>query len=213
MPPTSAGVLPRAREGLPRGGRTLVALASAWIALACSDPLDSPSGYESQEFWCGPEAARARDEQTAACRAADACSGWISFRGVLQSEPLTVGVPLRSVTIDRVSLPSVGVVRDAVALNADSPYFKLRWVFSDLPKLEATDGRVELPIAVVGGDGRVKSSMRLQGGGASVDLSGRSGLLETDWTKREQAGDVAVDFGSGNELTGCFFAKTLLEAP
>lgn len=179
------------------------------LLAACAEPLDAPSAYDDQVYVCGEDAAAARDAQSGACREDEDCAGWVSLRGTLQDQPVTVGSVVRSVSLDASNVPDVGFVRDSVELSAASPYFNLRLMFSDLPPQKVTAGELELPIGL--GDDSVRASLRLQGGGASVELPGRDGLLRTSWTLREQTGDAHLDFGSGDVIDACFFARASVE--
>jgi hypothetical protein len=184
----------------------------AILLFGCSDPLDAPSGYEDQTFLCEAGAQAARQARTKACNADAACSGWVSLSGMLQDQPVTVSSELRNVRLDAVKAPGVGLVREAITIRAESPYFALRWVFSALPPLEATTETLALPISISQGDGSVHSALRLEGGGASVEFSGRDGQLLTSWTAQEQSGDAHVNLGSGNVVDGCFFARVSIES-
>lgn len=184
----------------------------AALLFGCSDPLDAPSGYQDQAFLCAADAQAAREDKTRACNADAACSGWVSFSGTLQGQPVTVSSDLGSVRLDAVKAPGVGLVREALTVHAESPYFALRWVFSALPPLEATSEVLALPISISAVDGSVHSALRLEGGGTSVEFSGRDGQLLTSWTAQEQSGDAHVNLGSGNVIDGCFFARVSLES-
>jgi hypothetical protein len=189
--------------------RALPMLVGLLLA-ACAEPLDAPSAYDDQVYVCGESAAAARDAQSETCRRTHDCAGWVSLRGTLQGQPVTVGSPLRRVTLDATSVPDVGFVRDSVELSAASPYFSLRLIFSDLPPQRITEGELELPIGLAEDD-LVRASLRLQGGGASVELPGRDGLLRTSWTLDEQTGEAHLDFASDDAIDACFFARTSVE--
>jgi hypothetical protein len=173
--------------------------------------LDAPSAYEDQVFLCEASAAVERAARTAGCRLAAGCAGWVSFRGVLQDQLVTVGSPLLAAELDVVNAPGVGLVREELVLRAESPYFRLRWAISELPPLKTTAGDLELRVAVASGQENVRSSLRLNGGGASVELNARSGMLQTSWDMREQSGQAELDFGAGNQIDGCFYARVTSE--
>lgn len=191
------------------GSSTLASLNLALWLVACSGPLDSASAYDNEDYLCGTEEAEARTEE---CLTAEDCTGWVSFRGTLQDQAVTVDSDLISADLDLVNVPDLGLVRDSISLSADSPYFTLRWVFSELPALRTTDGDIESPVSVLDESGSINASLRLQGGGASVELQGRKGVLRTRWTLTEHWGQAQLDFGSSNTIDGCFFARTSVES-
>jgi hypothetical protein len=191
-----------------RASATLLAL----LLVGCSDGLDAPSGYDDQVFLCDAEASSEREARTEACRNAAACAGWVSFRGTLQAQPVRVSSELVSAHLDEIKEQDLGLVREALTINGNSPYFALRWVFSRLPPFEETPQALELPIGAANGENAVHSSLRLAGGGASVEFSAREGELRTSWTRQEHRGDAHVDLGSGNVIDGCFFARVSVEA-
>ena len=181
------------------------------LLVACAEPLDAPSAYDDQVYVCGEDAVATREAKSVECRSEDDCAGWVSLRGTLQDQPVTVGSPLRSVHLDASDVPGAGLVRDSIELSADSPYFSLRLTFTALPPQRATAGELEFPIGLVDRDDGVRASLRMQGGGARVELPGRDGLLRTSWTVREQTGEAHLDFGSGDVIDACFFARASLE--
>ncbi len=191
------------------GARFTVALL---LVAACSGPVDPASAYEDEVFLCSDETLGEREARTAECRRGADCRGWVSFRGTLQAQLVTVDASLLAVEFDLQNAPGVGLARDAITLYGDSPYFRLRWVFSDLPAIKDTNGDIESPVSIHNDGGTVESSLRLNGGGTSVDLPARSGVFRTRWDNREQVGDAHLDFGSGNSIDGCFFARVSLES-
>src|SRR5688572_30101858 len=110
---------------------------------ACSGPVDPPSAYEDEVFLCGAEMGAERETRTDDCRRTSDCRGWVSLQGVLQEQPVTVDASLLDAELDILNTPGVGLARDAIKLYGDSPYFRLRWVLSNFPALEATPGEVE----------------------------------------------------------------------
>lgn len=185
--------------------------ATALLAVGCGDPLDAPSAYEDQVFLCEASASEERAARTATCRLATGCAGWVSFRGVLQDQLVTVGSPLLAAELSVVEAPSLGPVREEIRLRAESPYFRLRWAFSELPPLDATPGELDYRVGVAKGQDSVRSSLRLNGGGASAELTARAGVLQTSWDEKEQSGRAELDFGAGNQIEGCFFARVTPE--
>lgn len=131
---------------------------------------------------------------------------------MLQDQPVTVGSPIELVALDFVNAPGVGAVRDEIELRSLSPYFRLRWLFSELPALKEIPEETEYAISLREEAGTVKSSLRLNGGGASVDLPARTGTFRTRWDAEEQVGDAHLEFGSSSFIDGCFFARTSLES-
>lgn len=183
-------------------------IAPLLLLVGCSDPVDAPSAYTDEAFLCGEAATAERDARTAACRQDDQCRGWLSFRGDLQQQRVSVDSPLLLATLEVARFADVGLVRTAIKLHGESPYFALRWVIDDLPAFQETPGELAYTIATKRAqDDRLESSLRLNGGGASMDLSARDGDFRTAWDAREQFGDGHVDFGGGDVIDGCFYAR------
>jgi hypothetical protein len=189
------------------GSRLLSAAALMLLTNGCGDPLDAPSAYTEQTFLCEDERSTSRDTYTETCRADAACAGWLSFRGTLQRQFVRATARLDRVQVGNEDLAGIGRVRDSVELHAHTPYFDLRWSWSDFQLPASGVPERDWQISNRSGAGLVRSSLRMAGGGASVDLAAQSGTLRGGWTTLEHWSDLSVSYGVGNTLDGCFFAR------
>jgi hypothetical protein len=184
-------------------------LSAAWFLLTvgCGSGLDAPSAYAEQTYLCQDDRAVDRQTQTDGCRADAECLGWLSFQGTLQHQFVRTSTRLERVQVSNEELAGTGRVRDSVQLHARTPYFELRWVWSDFQLPASGVAERDWQISNRSGPGLVRSSLRMAGGGASVDLAAQSGTLRGGWTVGEHWSDLSVNYGPGNALDGCFFAR------
>ena len=110
-----------------------------WLG-ACVAPLEAPSAFDDQQYLCGPENAPALEARLAECRATyDQCRGVISFRGVVDNQPVKVGSLITIVgttDIQRVD----GTTSRAFLIHGRAPYFTFSF---DLPQFDAPPGHTK----------------------------------------------------------------------
>jgi hypothetical protein len=184
-------------------GATLMSVCCA----GCGDRLDAPSAYAEQSFLCGDDAEAERSARTLACQADEQCAGWMSFRGTLQGQAVTVSASLEGLRVKDENVLGAGRVRKDLTLLARAPYFELRWALSDFYSAAASSPEREWRIGGKREDGAMGFSQRLAGGGASVDFTARAGYVQSAWTNSEQWGALGAEFGNSNVVDGCFFAR------
>jgi hypothetical protein len=101
-----------------------------WIGLTgCADPISAPSAFSEERYLCDAEHLAEFDVIVAKCREAHlrdgSCSGFISFRGAVDSQPVVVDALTTRVVAD--DMPTTGApAMHGVTLWASAPYFAFR---------------------------------------------------------------------------------------
>jgi hypothetical protein len=183
-----------------------------WLA-NCIAPLDAPSAFSAAQYLCDPAHAADFAAFVEPCREAhlrdQSCAGVMSFRGVIDSQPIAMDTEV--VTAVYVDKPLAdGTVSRAVTLNGFSPYFAFRMDLSNFlaPPAVSRTG----PVAdnacgsVVGGSTCASSEL--------LNLEARGGnylsqlVSEVRDIRLETADELLValtaDLSRGGDLEGCF---------
>ncbi len=199
--------------------RRFLPCALASLALtACIEPFETPSAYTDQRYLCDDafkeewEAARAEciDEN----HSEGECGGIISFDGILEGRPVTIETKFRSTVIWEATVGDATLISDTKS-DGKTPYFDLSvkaksfGVSVDEPFDEATFDlnsnaeNLDDPLA----DNKISFDLRLNTGGESIELQGRSGSGHVRLSRPEDGVLDATfegEFGEpGNRITGC----------
>ena len=198
----------------PRIALGLVALSS--LLAGCLGDFKTPSAYQSQTYYCQTSETAAFQALAQGCLVGNTCSGAVSMRGSMQSQPLTVGTTLSQATVAVVqATPTAPEFWDVFRMTGASPYFE----FVLHAKSVGGDVSVDMPrtLTLRAGAGALPTSLdddlsdvgqTLQVGGANNEQQGLSDsgtITFTKLTKMEIDGVFHGSFGSdGDVVDGCF---------
>jgi hypothetical protein len=103
-------------------GGVIPLLASA----GCSSALDAPSAYETAQYLCGEAQSAAWSAELDSCRAIRAagglCAGVLSFRGIVDEQPVVASIHARTASFVEIFEPNGNSIRSLRA-RATAPYF------------------------------------------------------------------------------------------
>lgn len=193
------------------------ALAAVSSLLAgCLGDFKTPSAYQSQTYYCQTSETPAFQALAQSCLAANSCTGALSMRGTMQSQPLTVGTTLSQATVALVQANATAPeFWDVFRMTGASPYFE----FVLHAKSVGGDTSVDQPrtLELRAGAGGLPTSLddtlsdvgqTLQVGGANAEQQGLtdSGTITfSKLTKTEIDGVFHGSFGTTNDVVdGCF---------
>jgi hypothetical protein len=113
--------------------RTLAIASVLTISLSvgltgCSEPISAPSAFSEERYLCDAEHLAELDAIVGECRGAHlrdgSCSGFVSFRGMIDSQAVVVDAPTSRVAFNS-PVPGEAPV-NGFSLWARAPYFELR---------------------------------------------------------------------------------------
>lgn len=185
--------------------------------MACIEPFETPSEYDSQRYLCSEEHqdvwAKAIDD----CRAEPSCGGVVSFEGKLEGVPVTVESTQNSTIFRRVRLSgSEEVVLERIDTFGASPYFTFGFKMKSIGGSATEESSVTREMTVdpaaeraadPRGDDVLTVDLRLTGGNESVELSGLKGgsVVLTKQGPNEIRGTFVSSFGKADDrVEGCF---------
>ena len=117
-----------------------VALVTLTTA-GCGSPLEAPSGFDEERYYCDPPHAADWNEQIANCRASylldGSCEGLISYRGLVDSQNVVVDSQVTQLKITD-SLRGDGTTSRYFSIYGRSPYFFFSF---NLPDFDAPPGK------------------------------------------------------------------------
>jgi hypothetical protein len=172
-----------------------------WVGLTgCAEPIAAPSAFTEERFLCDAEHLAEFDAILAECRnshLADAsCSGYISFRGTIDSQPVVVDAPTTLVKFDDQAMPAEMTTR-GFTLWASAPYFAVRLYILN-PSLTS----VQTPDASDSASNRDFMNLEVRGGNylsAWINETREIQILTNDEVKFS----FSTDLTRGGHLEGC----------
>jgi hypothetical protein len=183
----------------------------------CLGDFQTPSAYQSQQFYCDDDHAAAFEALATPCKAMDStCSGAFSMKGTMQTEPFTVGTTLDAATVTLVRADATAPSYwDIIRMTGSAPYFQFVFhlksvggdVSMDMPK-EVTihAGAGVLPNSL--NDDQTEVGQTLQVGGENAEQPGLtdSGIVDfTVLSPTEIRGTFHGSFGGMPDIVdGCF---------
>lgn len=109
-----------------RGVWSAVSVLGLAALAGCLSPLEAPSAFTGERYLCGPDQRAELDARVEECRQANlrdgSCTGILSLRGVIDSQPVVVDAPTVVATYTIMVVPPNDRARD-VFVAADAPYF------------------------------------------------------------------------------------------
>ena len=170
----------------------------------CTEPIDAPSAFSDEHYLCDAEHLADFDAQVATCRKAGSCLGYLSFRGLVDSQVVVVDAPVTLVkTIRKPELNAS--IANGMVIGAASPYFGVRMTFHDLvvPGVGAASNGVE-------GSGYDAITLEARGGNSSSNWNNSARTIQL-FTTEEDRFSFSADLAKNGHLEGCldiFFPQT-----
>jgi hypothetical protein len=166
-------------------------------AFACSDPLEAPPAFESERFLCGEENLEAFETELDDClqarlRNEAACRGVISFRGVIDEQPVIGDAWIVDADVNPSADPNEP---PDIHMRAYAPYFIYSLAFAVRSELGMINEVVDSAVNFV--------NLEVRGGNYLVALV--DGTIDIQLrTDTELRAALAGNLARGGQLETCF---------
>jgi hypothetical protein len=183
--------------------KSVVSIAASYLSIlagltGCAAPIDAPSAFSEEQYLCNADRIDEFNARVEVCRrvraSGGACGGYLSFQGIVDSQPVVVDSAISRV--DSQTQTTAGVVRNGLILWSSSPYFDFRFSLVDkimpgsLIPVSGTDSNVDI------------MNLEARGGNYFVNWTNETRdvlLLTSD----ELRFTFSTDLQRGGHLDGC----------
>jgi hypothetical protein len=187
----------------------------------CVEPLEAPSAFSTEEYLCEADHAALLEARVEQCRQAYAldrsCKGIMSFRGLIDAQPVVMDSELSAAQYQDNVTPGTG---RTVTINGHSPYFNVRLdlSFFAIPPDVTQSGPVATGAVVcTSGVSSICRAMDLlnlevRGGNYLASLTSETRDIRVE-TPGELRVALRADLSRGGYMEGCFVAFDPHPAP